>query len=93
MMVQYFQAGETMKHSDEKLLMWEAATLYYEKKYTQQEIAALMELSRQTVSKLLSDAVKEHIVEIKIHDPQKGVLVFPTRWCVPSAANMTICGS
>lgn len=60
-----------MKISDEKLLMSEAATLYYEKKYTQQEIADLMHLSRQTVSKLLNDAIKENIVEIKIHNPQK----------------------
>lgn len=60
-----------MKSKDEKILMWEAATLYYEKKYTQQEIAELMNLSRQTVSKLLGDAVKENIVEIKIHDPKK----------------------
>ena len=60
-----------MGNRDEKLLMWEAATLYYEKKYTQQEIAGLMDLSRQTVSKLLSDAVKENIVEIKLHDPRK----------------------
>ena len=61
-----------MKYSDEKTLMWEAATLYYEKKYTQQEIAGLMDLSRQTVSKLLGDAVKENIVQIKIHDPKQG---------------------
>lgn len=60
-----------MNGRDEKLLMWEAATLYYEKKLTQQEIAELMALSRQTVSRLLNDAVKENIVEIKIHDPQK----------------------
>ncbi len=60
-----------MKVSDEKILMSEAATLYYEKKHTQQEIAELMNLSRQTVSKLLNDAVKENIVEIKIHNPQK----------------------
>lgn len=55
--------------SDEKILMSEAATLYYEKKYTQQEIAGMMNLSRQTVSKLLNDAIKEGIVEIKIHNP------------------------
>ena len=62
---------KTMNDRDEKLLMWESATLYYEKKHTQQEIAELMGLSRQTVSKLLNDAIKENIVEIKIHDPQK----------------------
>ena len=36
----------------EKHLMNEAATLYYDKKLTQQEIAGRMNLSRQTVSKL-----------------------------------------
>lgn len=60
-----------MKASDKKILMSEAATLYYIKKHTQQEIAELMNLSRQTVSKLLNDAIKENIVEIKIHNPQK----------------------
>ena len=60
-----------MKITNEKILMSEAAILYYEQKYTQQEIAAMMNLSRQTVSKLLNDAVRENIVEIKIHNPQK----------------------
>ncbi len=60
-----------MKQSDEKILMSEAAILYYEKKYTQQEVAEIMKLSRQTVSKLLGDAIKENLVEIKIHDPKK----------------------
>lgn len=54
----------------EKQQMVEAATLYYEKKYTQQEIAQIMDLSRQTVSRLLNDALAQHIVEIKIHDPK-----------------------
>ncbi len=60
-----------MKLNDEKILMLEAATLYYEKKHTQQEIAEMLNLSRQTVSKLLGDAIKENIVEIKIHNPVK----------------------
>ncbi|MBE6732700.1 MAG: winged helix-turn-helix transcriptional regulator [Ruminococcaceae bacterium] len=60
-----------MSVKDEKILMSEAAILYYEKKHTQQEIADLLNLSRQTVSKLLNDAVKENIVEIKIHNPKK----------------------
>ena len=55
--------------NDEKMLMFEAATLYYEKKYTQQEIADVMHLSRQTVSNLLNDAVKEQVVRITVHDP------------------------
>lgn len=60
-----------MKVDQEKILMSEAAILYYEKKMTQQEIAEHMKLSRQTVSRLLTDAVNEKIVEIKIHNPQK----------------------
>ncbi len=60
-----------MNVSDEKILMYEVATMYYEKNLTQQEVANLMNLSRQTVSKLLNDAVKEKIVEIKIHNPKK----------------------
>ena len=55
----------------EKILMSEVATLYYKKNLTQQEIAETLHLSRQTVSKLLSDAIEEKIVEIIIHDPQK----------------------
>lgn len=52
-----------------KILMYEVATLYYKKSYTQQQIADLMNLTRQTVSKLLSDAVTLKIVEIKINNP------------------------
>lgn len=51
--------------------MYEAATLYYDKNLTQQEIARQMNLSRQTVSRLLCDALRENIVEIKIHNPEK----------------------
>lgn len=57
--------------TDEKLLMYQAAVLYYEKKKTQQEIAELMGLSRQTVSKLLGDAVREEIVQIRIRNPER----------------------
>lgn len=55
----------------QKILMSEVATLYYKKNLTQQEIAETLHLSRQTVSKLLSDAIEEKIVEIIIHDPEK----------------------
>ncbi len=53
-----------------KKQMKEAAVLYYENNLTQNEIAKIMNLSRQTVSKLLNDAIKENIVEIKIHNPE-----------------------
>ncbi len=54
----------------QKKQMQEAAILYYEKNHTQNEIAKIMKLSRQTVSKLLNEALKENIVEIKIHNPE-----------------------
>ena len=54
----------------QKKQMQEVAILYYEKKYTQQKIAQIMNLSRQTVSKLLNEAINEKIVEIKIYDPE-----------------------
>ncbi len=52
-------------------LMAEAAILYYEKKMTQQEIAKTLYLSRQTVSKLLNEALSSGIVEIIVHHPKK----------------------
>lgn len=55
----------------EKQRMAEVAVLYYEKKMTQQEIAEQLDLSRQTVSKLLNDALAGKIVEIRVHDPAR----------------------
>lgn len=54
----------------QKNKMQEAAILYYEKNCTQNEIAKIMNLSRQTVSKLLNEAKREKIVEIKINNPE-----------------------
>lgn len=83
-----------MNVSDEKILMAEVATLYYEKKHTQQEIANLMNLSRQTVSKLLNDAIKENIVEIKIHNPKKDCEKLETLICERFGINKcVVCGS
>ena len=56
--------------NNQKKQMQEVAILYYEKNLTQSEIAKIMNLSRQTISKLLGDAIKENIVEIKVHDPE-----------------------
>ena len=67
--------------NNEKLLMYEAATLYYDKKMTQQEIAGHMNLSRQTVSKLLNDAIRERVVEIKIHNPETDRQDLETQVC------------
>ena len=54
----------------QKKQMQEVAILYYEKKHTQHEIAQIMNLSRQTVSKLLNYSIRENILEIKIHNPE-----------------------
>lgn len=46
-----------------------AAHLYYEEGRTQQEVAAVLGISRPTVSRLLERARAEHIVTIAVHDP------------------------
>lgn len=80
--------------NDEKTLMYEAATLYYDKKLTQQEIAAQMKLSRQTVSKLLTDALRENIVEIKIHNPRQERKTLEQEICEHfGVANAVICSA
>lgn len=66
----------------EKILMSEVATLYHTKNLTQQEIAETLHLSRQTVSKLLNDAIEEKIVEIIIHEPQKDCNELEKQICV-----------
>ncbi|MBQ7822071.1 MAG: hypothetical protein IJ391_07300 [Clostridia bacterium] len=77
----------------QKKQMAQAAVLYYEKKYTQQEIAKIMDLSRQTVSKLLNDAVRENIVEIKIHDPENYCTELSEKMCdVFGLKDALVCG-
>ncbi len=77
----------------EKKQMREAAILYYEKKYTQSDIANIMNLSRQTVSKILNDAIKENIVEIKIHNPEVTCKELENEICNKfNIKNMIVCG-
>lgn len=76
----------------EKILLSEVATLYYQKNMTQQEIAESLHLSRQTVSKLLNDAIEEKIVEIIIHDPQKDCEELEEQLCaVFDIRNCVVC--
>ena len=76
----------------EKILMSEVATLYYKKNLTQQEIAETLHLSRQTVSKLLNDAIEEGIVEIIIHDPQKDCKELEEQLCaIFGIRNCVVC--
>ena len=77
----------------QKKQMQEAAILYYEKKNTQSEIASVMNLSRQTVSKLLNDAIKENIVEIKINNPEITCKEYEDEICRAfNIKNAIVCG-
>lgn len=77
----------------EKKQMQEAAILYYEKKHTQNEIASIMKLSRQTVSKILNDAVKENIVEIRINNPEISCKKLEQEICDKfNIKNAVVCG-
>lgn len=77
----------------QKKQMREAAILYYEKNHTQNEIAKMMGLSRQTVSKLLNDAIRENIVEIKIHNPEIDCKELEKKICDKlNIGNVVICG-
>ncbi|MGG1397192.1 sugar-binding transcriptional regulator [Bacillus salipaludis] len=60
--------------ADEKLLrLVEAAKMYYQLDYGQQEIAKRLGISRPTVSRLLVQAKQEGIVQIKIFNPTEDV--------------------
>ena len=76
-----------------KKQMQEAAILYYEKKCTQHKTAQIMNLSRQTVSKLLNDAIKENIVEIKINNPEITCKDYELEICNKfNIKNAVVCG-
>jgi deoxyribonucleoside regulator len=48
--------------------MIKIAKLYYEENYTQNDIASLLNISRQTVGRILNDAQKKGIVQIRVID-------------------------
>lgn len=54
---------------DKHLLIIDAAKLYYESNYTQQEIAVKLNISRPTVSRLLNQAKELGYVHIEITNP------------------------
>ncbi|HEY3313807.1 MAG TPA: sugar-binding transcriptional regulator [Bacillota bacterium] len=58
-----------MPETDDLLLMLKVAEAYYQFHQTQQTIAADLGVSRSTVSRLLSRAVEEGIVQIQIRNP------------------------
>lgn len=60
-----------MMDSEKQRLSIEAARLYYQSDYSQQQIAAQMGLSRPTVSRLLQHAKDKGYVRIDIIDPRE----------------------
>lgn len=59
-----------MARTDELRLMTKVAQLYYEQNMGQREIAAQLDISQATVSRLLQRAQQERIVRITIMPPQ-----------------------
>ncbi|RGB50400.1 hypothetical protein DXA09_07790 [Absiella sp. AM54-8XD] len=63
-----------MRNNDENAgIMAEVASLYFERGLSQQEIADRLFFSRSKVSRLLSKAIEEKVVEIKINYPMERV--------------------
>ncbi len=58
-----------MSNREEWQLMLRTARLYYEDYLTQQQIADELGVSRPTISRLLTQARREGIVQITIKDP------------------------
>lgn len=58
-----------MKDIERLKLMIQVAQMYYQYEQTQQDIAAKLCISRPTVSRLLTQAQEEGIVQITIHNP------------------------
>ncbi|NKB72332.1 MAG: sugar-binding transcriptional regulator [Candidatus Latescibacteria bacterium] len=59
-----------MARIDELRLMAKVARMYYEQKLRQADIAARLNLSQATMSRLLKRAEKEQIVRISVHVPR-----------------------
>lgn len=58
-----------MNYSKEKMIR--VSKLYYEKDYNQQEVSDLMDMSRQTVGRILEAARENGIVQINVQDLNK----------------------
>jgi DNA-binding transcriptional regulator LsrR (DeoR family) len=60
-----------VKAKPDKQIMAQVANLYYISEYTQEQIAKEFDISRSSVSEILSEARKAGIVEIRIKEPGK----------------------
>ncbi len=64
-----------MKINDEEMgIMAEVASLYFEQKFSQQEIADKLYFSRSKVSRLLTRAIESKVVEISINYPLERIM-------------------
>jgi deoxyribonucleoside regulator len=59
--------------SEDQFLLAEGAQLYYGKDFTQERIAQRIGVSRSNVSRMLKEARRQGMVEIKIHSPLRTV--------------------
>ncbi|WP_287371827.1 sugar-binding transcriptional regulator [Oceanithermus sp.] len=62
-------AGRGRPREDRLAYLARVASLYYEEQKTQQEIAALLGISRSGVSRLITEARERGVVEIIVHHP------------------------
>lgn len=66
--------GKHMSQSDENVgIMAEVASLYFEERMSQQEIADRLYFSRSKVSRLLTRAIEDRVVEIIINHPMERI--------------------
>ena len=65
----FLEIGAVKMENEKTLKIVEAARLYYQLDYSQQEIAKRLDVSRPTVSRLLKQAKETGIVEININNP------------------------
>lgn len=61
--------GDAHPAGDEQERLYRVAQLYYEQGATQAEIAHQLRVSRPSISRMLSDARAQGIVEIRVHRP------------------------
>jgi deoxyribonucleoside regulator len=59
--------------SEDQFLLTEVAQLYYVRDLTQEQIAQRIGTSRSNISRMLKEARKQGMVEIKIHSPLRTV--------------------
>ena len=68
-----------MKRLDRPHLLAQVASLYYEQGLTQEQVARRLDISRSGISRLLKEARREGIVEIRVRHPSPTVASLETK--------------